>query len=194
MFGQSVESLRSPSLQPKMSGSHEAPVPMNVDLHDHLAVMRLTVSAWADRVMREVVPADQGPGELTFDTGKLGGGFRPSWQLQATCGYLDKHAAWISRQPWVATLAPDPAVDGDPPATLVGALRLLLSRARGLAPWERQQVRLEATCDRCGGRTLVQFGGEDWVTCVAAGCDNVIGVGRYQNLARAEVRARSQVG
>lgn len=157
--------LRSPSLQPRMSGSHEAPVPINVDVHDHLTVMRQTLAGWARQVAEKVTPADDGPA---------------SWTVAGSASYLDGHAGWVSSQTWV----PD----------LMGSVGGLLSVARGLAPWEAHRIRLEASCDRCGSRSLVQFGGEDWVTCVNGECDNVIGVGRYQNLARSEVRARAKVG
>jgi hypothetical protein len=155
--------LRSASLEPGVSGSHEPPVPIDVDVHDHLAVMRVTLAGWARQVAEK--SADDGP---------------DCWHIAATAGYLDGRAAWVSEQPW----APD----------VIASVAGLLNVARGLAPWEAQQMRLEATCDRCGSRSLVQFGGEDWVTCVNRECDNVIGVGRYQNLARSEVRARSKVG
>lgn len=154
--------LRSASLEPGVSGSHEAPVPINVDVHDHLRVMRDVMAGWAGTVAKT---ASEGP---------------EGWEIRATSAYLDGRASWVSCQRWV----PD----------LMSSVSGLLNVARGLAPWEAQQIRLEASCDRCGSRSLVQFGGEDWVTCVNRECDNVIGVGRYQNLARSEVRARSKVG
>ena len=85
--------------------------------------------------------------------------------------WLEDRASWISTRSWVPTLA--------------WQLAELRTRARRLAPWQATRHHLPMPCLRCEQQTLVLFGGEDWVTCTARDCDNVIGWTRYSRLSRA---------
>jgi hypothetical protein len=161
LFGCSVDTLRSPSWEPRLSGTPDPPVPINVDVHDHLRVMRDVMAGWAVRVCGKL--DDDGP---------------ESTQVAGSAEYLDGRAEWLSGQAWTVDL--------------MASVADILNVARGLAPWEQTRTPLRGSCDRCGARSLVMFGGEDWVTCVNSVCDNVIGWGRYQNLERTESRARSE--
>lgn len=95
--------------------------------------------------------------------------------------WLEARADWISEQRWV----PD----------LVGHLAEIQRRSKALAPWAATRHSLPMPCLRCENQTLVLFGGEDWVTCVHDGCDNVISWSRYDRLSKAIAAIRaSEVG
>lgn len=89
----------------------------------------------------------------------------------AAAVWLDDRASWISEQAWVSTF--------------IGQMVELNARAGKVAPWQATRHRLPLPCLRCEQQTLVLFGGEDWVTCTADDCDNVIGWSRYERLSRA---------
>lgn len=98
-------------------------------------------------------------------------GPRPPVGAPAAAIWLDEHAAWLSEQRWVPKL--------------IEHMAELNARAGRRAPWQPTRHRLPMPCLRCEQQTLVLFGGEDWVTCTADDCDNVIGWARYERLSRA---------
>lgn len=146
----------------RIQSSKEPPLPFNVGIVDHLALMEAMLRAWTKRALELANP---GPGPLVLDV----------------CGcaeWLDAHASWISEQDWCLGLI----------AHLAG----LESRARALAPWQPTRHALPMPCRRCEQQTLVLFGGEDWVTCTNPDCDEIIGWYRYTQLSKAIAEIRGQ--
>lgn len=142
----------------KITVSTDQPLPFNVDLVDHLALMRAVLATWANTCAR-LAPAGAGPDDAT---------------AAASAKWLVEHAGWISEQQLVVRM--------------VGHLRELENRGRKLAPWQATRHQLPLPCTKCEEQTLVLFGGEDWVTCTTQGCDNIIGWFRYDALSKAIVQ------
>ncbi len=164
--------IRSASLEPGVTGSTDAAIPIRADIHDHLATSRMLLIGWARRVV------DEHPKQRAVDgTWSLIGG-PTSLDVATTSRYLDRHATWISAQPWTRTL--------------IGHLWELTRRATGLAPWQQSRTMLQLPCPKCEQMTLALFGGDDWVACIAAGCDEIIGWYRYERLSKAIIRLRNQ--
>lgn len=138
-----------------VSSSKEAPLPFNADIVDHLGVADRVLNAWAAKAVGET---DPGPG--------------PSkWDDVGSAKWLDDHSGWAAEQRWVPGLIND--------------LAELERRARAIAPWQRTGHSLPLPCTVCDQRTLVLFGGDDWVTCTNPECDKIIGWFDYQKLSRA---------
>ena len=162
-LGARMGGVKSPGLERDVSGSRDAPIPLNPAMHDVRELIEQLLCRWADRVATEHEPPIRGPDHR---------------DVAACAAYLDAHVGWVSKQAWVATL--------------IVHVKQLTRMATGLAPWQQAVTKLPIPCTRCQQPTLVLYGGDDWVTCTNKGCDNIIGWGRYQNLARAIVKLHTR--
>jgi hypothetical protein len=163
-LGARMGGMRTNWSEPGVTGSRETPLPINADMHDLRGLNARLLAGWAHRAAAEHVPPIRGPAH---------------WDVRTTAGWLDRHATWCAQQAWVPAL--------------IGHLGELTGRARGLVPWEQYRTRLPLPCPKCEQMTLTLFGGEDWVTCIQDGCDEVIGWFRYQRLIRAIVKLHEQI-
>lgn len=136
----------------RITVSKDQPLPFNVDITDHLDLMRVVLATWAHR-SAELAPPGPGP------DGK---------DAVTSAKWLEDHASWISEQQLVGQLSKH--------------LRQLEDYGRAIAPWQATRHKLPLPCFKCQQPTLVLFGGEDWVTCTSPGCDEIIGWFRYQRL------------
>jgi hypothetical protein len=134
----------------------EPPLPFNPAIYDHLELMRVLYGRWAKRVAEQAPAAGSGPADHEAST---------------SAAWLLDRAGWIAEQPFVEVL--------------MVHLREMENRGRALAPWQATRHGLPIPCPKCERLSLVLYGGEDWVTCTASDCDEIIGWFRYERLGKA---------
>lgn len=122
----------------RITGSRTPPVPVRIDVLDHLDQIAGVLASWCRLAVEEHVPAVRGP---------------RSDDVAATAGFLCEVLPWAETRPWVDEL--------------YGEVAGLRRRAQTLAPWQRHAHHLPAPCPACGERALVLYGGAGAVTCTS---------------------------
>jgi hypothetical protein len=151
-------------------GSEEARLPFDPDLHDLRVRIIAALERWTGRVLAEHPGRLHGPADRTLTT---------------AVEWMRIHLPWCSGQSWVEELARE--------------LRTLIREAGTSVGLQTAYRKLPTPCGGCGRLTLVEYTGDDAVTCRNRDCGGLYDWPTYIQLvdswcARVTMEARRRRG
>lgn len=137
-------------------GTEEPKLPFDPDLHDLRQRIIGTLYDWARMIGEEHTPPLAGPADASLET---------------TTRWLRARLPWCSTRPWVDELARE--------------LRELRREAGAKVRLQAAYVSLPTPCSGCGRLTLVEYTGDDAVTCRNRECGGLYDWPAYAALVQA---------
>lgn len=134
-------------------GSEEPKLPFNPDLHDLRVRITATLDRWTSRIITEHPGRLHGPADRS---------------LTAMIEWMRVHLSWCSGQSWVAELARE--------------LRALIREAGTTVRLQTAYRSLPTPCGGCGRLSLVEYTGDDVITCRNRACGGLYDMPTYVQL------------